>query len=88
MDAWSAGVEESGIEAFIAASAFVENGQNAFTRVGKNVVASALTTNPSMRNEVVDLMEKRVSAAGLSNTEMTYMQDISHSLNTSVSVDR
>lgn len=47
--ACSVGVEELGIEVSIAASAFVENGQNAFAQLGRSVmVATARVANPAI----------------------------------------
>jgi hypothetical protein len=87
-DARSAGVEESGTNAFIAAFASVENGQNALARLGKRAVAPAMPANASMRNCWLNFIGNGWESVGLSNTRMAYiLAYISHSLNTSVSVD-
>ena len=71
-----------------AALAFVEKGQNALTRLGTKAAIRATTTNPVIKNCEVNLMGKRGRVVGLSNTKMAYIQDISHFLKSSVSVDR
>jgi len=50
MDARSTGVVESGIETLTAASAFVENGQNACARLDRSVAVHTMAVHITMRN--------------------------------------
>ena len=52
----STGVDVVGMIAFVAASAFVEKGQNALTRSGKSIAANTTTANQSMKKCWLDLM--------------------------------
>ncbi|MEK7114006.1 MAG: hypothetical protein AAB850_00445 [Patescibacteria group bacterium] len=59
MDAMSTGVEALGINAVVAASAFVEKGQKALARSGKKAAAPMTAANPSMKNCWLNVMGKQ-----------------------------
>ena len=86
--ATSAGVEALGISVCAAASAFVEKGQNAFALCGRRIAANERPANPTMRNCWLNFIGNSGGRVCLQNTRMAYIHSyISHSLNTSVSVD-